>query len=185
MTHSVSNNQLEVCRRDSGKREEEKTLLFITQTWTWPTNWKQPGSDFTRQKVVCLFLTQFGLYCWTVCCAACTWWWWYNGVAGKRSGAGSACEERCGETDMRAPREQDGKIESWREIKWEKLKEGLARYKEKGGRIPKNNKRRDDALVHEGVRDIAWENSWRKWCRGENCWRSVSNLSVYWPDNLL
>lgn len=25
-------------------------MLFITQTQNWPTNWKQPGSDFYKTK---------------------------------------------------------------------------------------------------------------------------------------
>lgn len=38
MIHSVSNNQLKVSKWDSGKGEEEETVVFITQIQTGSTN---------------------------------------------------------------------------------------------------------------------------------------------------
>lgn len=52
---------------DSGKREvegeeEEEECCLSTKYRPGPRKWKQPGSDFARQKVVCLFFTHFKLY---------------------------------------------------------------------------------------------------------------------------
>lgn len=104
---SLSENKiLSQSKWGSGKGEEEVTGLFITQVKTWLTYWKQPGSDFTRQRVVCLFLTQFKLYFWTMCHVVCTWWWWYNGDR-EGSWAGNVFEnEEMGRfrgTNVRAP----------------------------------------------------------------------------------
>lgn len=140
--HLERNNQLDA-NGIPGRERERRQCCLSPKYKPCQSNWKQPGSDLTIQKLVCLFLTQFELYCWTMAHAACT-WWRYNGVAGKQKGVGSVWEGREVEwrTDMR------GMVDSKRGGWWKATKESGTEN------------------VYKGVRYYI---PWRNWCSG-NCW---------------